>query len=225
VETIQDMIDTIAAEARGAAPWTGSATISAEVLAAMALVPRDEFVPEALKDSAYADGALPIGHGQTISQPYIVALMTDLLRLEPGSVVLEVGSGSGYQAAVLSRLADKVYGMENIAALAQAADKRLHRLGYDNVEIIWGNGFNGLPEHAPYDGILVAAAAEYIPPALIEQLKPGGRMVIPVGRRYLGQDLKLLEKSPEGDIESKTVLPVAFVPLIDQILSEDSIEA
>lgn len=219
------MIATIEAEAKSAAPWTGKGVIGPNVLAAMATVPRHEFVPTNLQHSAYDNGPLPIGQGQTISQPYIVALMTDLLNIRDSDVVLEVGSGSGYQAAVLSRLAKKVYGMENISQLAISARQRLQGLGYDNVEIIWGNGFDGLPQHAPFDAILVAAAPDQVPAALIEQLKPGGKMVVPVGGRYYGQDLKLIQKDGQGEVSTRTVLPVAFVPLIDQTFSDQSVSA
>ncbi len=219
------MIATIEAEAKSAAPWTGAGSINPKVLAAMAAVPRHEFVPDNLQHSAYENGPLPIGHGQTISQPYIVALMTDLLNIRESDVVLEVGSGSGYQAAVLSRLAKKVYGMENISQLAVAARQRLQRLGYDNVEIVWGNGFNGLPQHAPFDAILIAAAPDQVPTALIEQLKPGGKMIVPVGGRYHSQDLKLIQKDGKGGVTSRTVLPVAFVPLLDQVVSDQTLSA
>lgn len=221
LSTMADMIADIEAEARSAAPWTGRATLSPQVLAAMADVPRQAFVPANLRHSAFDDRPLPIGHGQTISQPYIVALMTDLLQLTPDDVVLEVGTGSGYQAAVLSRLAKQVYGLENIAALAQQAQQHLAQLGYHNVEVVWGNGFQGLPQHAPYDAILVAAAPSHIPQALIEQLAPGGRLVLPVGERYYGQDLKVVHKDQQGEIHVKTVLPVAFVPMIDETVSEN----
>jgi protein-L-isoaspartate(D-aspartate) O-methyltransferase len=207
------MVADIRAEAGAAAPWTGSSTISPRVLEVMAQIPRHEFVPTARTSTAYDNTPLPIGHGQTISQPYIVALMTDLLQPQPGDVVLEVGSGSGYQAAVLSRLVRQVYSLEIVATLAQQAAQRLARLGYRNVEVISGDGHAGLPQHAPYDAIIVTAAPEQIPPALIEQLKPGGRLVIPVGAPFHGQDLLLLEKGADGEVTTTPVLPVAFVPL------------
>ncbi len=222
---ISEMIATIKLEAKGAAPWTGSAEISPRVLAAMAAVPRHAFVPSNLQYSAYDNGPLPIGHGQTISQPYIVALMTDLLDLHETDTVLEVGTGSGYQAAVLSRLVRQVYGMENISALAISARRRMQRLGYENVEVVWGNGFNGLQQFAPYDAILVAAAPQQVPEALIQQLKPGGRMVIPVGNRGYSQDLKLLLKNNRGEVSVKTVLPVAFVPLLDLTMADPASQA
>ncbi len=223
--TVKEMIEVIDIEAKSTLPWTGRQKISDQVLAAMAKVPRHEFVPAELRHSAYDNSPLPIGYGQTISQPFIVALMTDLLGLQGGEVVLEVGTGSGYQAAVLSLLAKKIYGMENVAQLVVAARKRLHCLGYDNIELVWGNGYQGLPDKAPFDAILVAAASPYVPKALLDQLRPGGKMVIPITGRGYAQELKLLQKSPQGDIETKVVLPVAFVPLVDQTFSDASMHA
>ena len=211
----QRLVADIQAEAAAAAPWTGSGAISTKVLAVMGEIPRHEFVPTARLSRAYDNCPLPIGHGQTISQPYIVALMTDLLHLRPSHVVLEIGCGSGYQAAVLSRLAKQVYSIEIVAALAEQAAKRLARLGYNNVEVINGDGYAGLPEHAPYDAIIVTAAPEEIPQSLIDQLKTGGRMVIPVGGAFSGQDLLLIEKEKDGELRTRTVLPVAFVPMIE----------
>lgn len=184
------------------------------VMAALGNVPRHRFVPAAVRDQAYANRPLPIGHGQTISQPYIVALMTDLLAPDPDDVILEVGTGSGYQAAVLAELVKKVYSIEFVPELAEAVQARLRSLGYTNVEVRQGDGYYGLPEHAPYDGILVTAAAPYVPPALVEQLKPGARLVIPVGEPYYHQDLMVVEKTPQGGIETRKVLAVAFVPLV-----------
>ncbi len=183
------------------------------VMAAMAEVPRHLFVPEGDRDQAYANGPLPIGWGQTISQPYIVALMTDLLACGPGDRVLEIGTGSGYQAAVLSRLVGQVYSLEIIPQLARAAAERLARLGYVNVSVRQGDGHHGWPEQAPFDGILVTAASRAIPPALVGQLRPGARLVIPVGQPYAHQDLLLLEKGPDGALSLTEVLGVAFVPL------------
>lgn len=220
--TVKDMLSVIEIEARSAAAWTGRHSISDKVLVAMAKVPRHEFVPVELRHSAYDNCPLPIGYGQTISQPYIVALMTDLLGLQGNEVVLEVGTGSGYQAAVLSQLVKKVYGMENVAPLVVAAQKRLQRLGYDNIEVVWGNGYQGMPSKAPFDAILVAATAPGAPRALLDQLRPGGKMVIPVAGQGYGQELKLLQKTAQGDIETRTVLPVAFVPLVDQTFSNAS---
>ena len=185
------------------------------VMRAMREVPREDFVPPDMRHAAFRDGALPIGHGQTISQPYIVALMTDMLDLAPDGSVLEIGTGSGYQAAVLSRLAKKVYTIERIETLAQAARERLQRLGYDNIETRCADGYQGWPENAPFDGILVTAAAPYIPPALIEQLKSGGRMVIPVGMPAMHQELMLVTKNQSGETETMSLLAVAFVPLVE----------
>lgn len=209
----QRMVKSICDEAESAAPWVGSASISRKVLDVMVQIPRHEFVPKGLAHAAYHNSPLPIGHGQTISQPYIVALMTDLLRLREDSVVLEIGTGSGYQAAVLSCLVQKVYSIEIVESLAIEARERLKRLGYDNVEVLHANGRLGLEEKAPFDAIIVTAAPSDIPPALIDQLAAGGRLVMPVGGPYYGQDLKLIEKDEKGLLTSRTVLPVAFVPL------------
>ena len=187
--------------------------ISEKVLAVMAKVLRHRFVPDDELYSAYYNNPLPIGHGQTISQPYIVALMTDLLELDKQKTILEVGTGSGYQAAVLSELAGKVYSIEIVAPLAAAAAKVLGELGYANVEVKAGDGSAGWPEHAPYDGIIVTAAAEHIPQPLLDQLKPGGRLVIPVGGRYDAQELLLITKDSEGVFHRKNIEPVRFVPL------------
>jgi len=208
------MVDTIKLEARDAGPWVGKTGIDPRVLAAMAKVPRHEFVPLDVAYAAYENGPLPIGHGQTISQPYIVALMTDLLQPEAEDVILEVGTGSGYQAAVLSLLVRQVYSVEVVQALAEEAAARLKRLAYNNIETRWGDGYHGWPEHAPYDGIIVTAAAPEVPQPLIDQLKPGGRLIVPVGGRFTGQDLVVLEKDKQGQIHRRSVLPVAFVPLI-----------
>ncbi len=186
------------------------------VMAAMRRVHREDFVPANLRHAAFRDGALPIGHGQTISQPYIVALMTDLLELGENSIVLEIGTGSGYQAAILSCLVQRVYSIERIEALAQAAKQRLAELGFDNVETRCGNGYRGWPEKAPFDGIVVTAAAPYIPQALTEQLKPGGRMVIPVGLPQRHQELMLVSKNQAGEIHTTDLLAVAFVPLVEE---------
>ncbi|MFA5531513.1 MAG: protein-L-isoaspartate(D-aspartate) O-methyltransferase [Thiohalomonadaceae bacterium] len=201
-------------EVRLAAGYTGRKALDARVLAAMAEVPRERFVPAHLRHAAYDNAPLPIGEGQTISQPFMVALMTDLLQLEPDAVVLEIGTGSGYQAALLSRLVRQVYSIERVPQLAADAVTRLAELGYDNVEVRQGDGYAGWPEHAPYDGIIVTAAAQHVPPPLKEQLKPGGRLVIPVGEPYFGQELLLLTKDATGNISTRHVLPVAFVPLV-----------
>ncbi len=194
---------------------TGRDRLDARTLEALRQVPREKFVPGNMRHAAFRDGALPVGHGQTISQPYMVAIMTDLLDLGPDSVVLEIGTGTGYQAAVLSCLAGRVYSIERIPELAESASRRLAELGYDNVEVRCGNGCLGWPEKAPFDGIIVTAAAELVPPALIAQLKPGGRMVIPVGERYSHQELELIDKDENGETSTTQVLGVAFVPLID----------
>ena len=191
----------------------GRDAFAPRVMAAMAEVPRHLFVPEGDRDQAYANGPLPIGWGQTISQPYIVALMTDLLACGPDDRVLEIGTGSGYQAAVLSRLVGQVYSLEIIPQLATAAAARLARLGYANVRVRQGDGHHGWPEQAPFDGILVTAAARAIPPALVDQLRPGARLVIPVGQPYAHQDLLLLAKGSDGTLSLTEVLGVAFVPL------------
>ena len=194
----------------------GKDALDPRVMAAMAEVPRDAFVPDDVKYAAFANGPLPIGHGQTISQPYIVALMTDLIAPQPGHRVLEIGTGSGYQTAVLSLLCDTVYSIDLVAPLTNAAANRLEALGYRNVLTTTANGYLGWPEHAPFDGIIVTAAASHIPPALVEQLRPGGRMAIPVGEPYGLQELMLVEKDEAGRVEQHAVLGVAFVPLIDR---------
>ena len=194
-------------------PPPGKSGFSDRVLAVMNEVPRHEFVPESELREAYDNHPLPIGHGQTISQPYIVALMTDLVDPEPGDVVLEIGTGSGYQAAVLAGLVEKVYSIEIIEPLADQAKARLARLGYGNVETRLGDGYFGWEEHAPFDAIIVTAAASHVPPPLIEQLKPGGRMVIPVGGRFQVQYLLLVEKAAAGEIVTRQITAVRFVPL------------
>jgi protein-L-isoaspartate(D-aspartate) O-methyltransferase len=191
----------------------GKDGLDRRVVEVMAEVPRHQFVPDALRDYAYQDRPLPIGYGQTISQPFMVALMTDLVGLKPDDVVLEVGTGSGYQAAVFARLAGKVYTLEIIAALGKEAEERLKRLGFGNCEVRIGDGYYGWKDHAPFDAIVVTAAASHIPPPLIRQLKPGGRMVIPVGSHFLIQHLMLVEKAEDGTVTSRELIPVAFVPL------------
>jgi len=211
---IKAMIYTITREARDAAPWVGKTDIDPRVLAAMAKVPRHEFVPPDLISVAYENEPLPIGHGQTMSQPYLVALMADLLQTKPEDVILEIGTGSGYQSAVLASLVAQVYSIDVIRELAEKAAARLKRLGYERIEPHWGDGYHGWPEHAPYDGIIVTAAVHEIPQPLIDQLKPGGRLIAPVGVRLQGQDLLLLEKDEQGLIQRHNVLPVAFVALL-----------
>ncbi len=207
------LLRAIARDARITADYTGRTAFDPRVMASLASVPRHEFVPPDLQLSAYENRPLPIGYGQTISQPYIVALMTDLLNPKSGDVMLEVGTGSGYQAAVLAKLIKQVYTIEIIPPLAKRATERLKRLRYDNVVTRVGDGYYGWEAHAPFDGIIVTAAATQIPPPLIKQLKPGGRMVIPVGSRFLTQELLLIEKTPTGDIKTRQILPVRFVPL------------
>lgn len=184
-----------------------------KVLEAMAEVPRHVFVPRRVRDRAYANRPLPIGRGQTISQPYIVALMTDLLRVDPGDKVFELGTGSGYQAAVLSRLVNEVHSMEIIPELAERAESNLARAGCDNVRVYQGDAYYGLKEEAPFDAIVVTAAAGHIPPPLVKQLKAGGRMVLPVGSPFLTQQLTLVRKNSDGSIATEHLLPVSFVPL------------
>ena len=193
---------------------TGLAAMSPRVRAAMAKVERHRLVPEPQRSLAYGNHPLPIGHAQTISQPYIVALSTDLVAPEPHHVVLEIGTGSGYQAAVLAELVSKVYSMEIIEALGRSAERQLKELNYRNIEIRIGDGYKGWPEQAPFDAIIVTAAAPRVPEALVAQLKPGGRMVIPVGASGGIQDLLLITKNALGRVEQKSVLQVRFVPLV-----------
>jgi len=217
---LTEMLRTIEREARLTAALTGRARFAPRVMAAMALVPRDAFVLPELIDHAFDDGPLPIGEGQTISQPYIVALMTDLLEPQPHQTILEIGTGSGYQAAILAQLVQQVYSLEIIPSLAAQAADLLSRLGYANVEIKSGNGHNGWPEHAPYDGIMITAAAAHLPPALLDQLKPGGRLVVPVGLPHMAQDLLLVQKDLAGKLHSSDILAVAFVPMTGDASSD-----
>ena len=191
----------------------GAAEISQPVLRAMGRVPRHQFVPSTLADMAYADRPLPIGHGQTISQPYIVALMSELSGAGRGDAVLEIGTGSGYQAAVLAELGAKVYTIEIVPPLAEEAAARLVRLGYGTVQARLGDGYYGWPAQAPFDGIVVTAAASHVPPPLVDQLRPGGRMVIPVGGPFSVQQLVLITKNADGTLRTEQLLPVRFVPL------------
>ncbi len=191
----------------------GKNQLTDRVYEALERVPRHEFVPVKYRLYAYDNRPLAIGYGQTISQPYIVAIMTDMLDPDPGDVVLEVGTGSGYQAAVLAELVKTVYTIEIIPELGEQAKARLERLGYDNVVTRVGDGYYGWEDHAPFDSLIVTAAAGHVPPPLIEQLKPGGKMVIPVGSPFSVQHLMLLTKKADGTVTSRRVLPVAFVPL------------
>jgi protein-L-isoaspartate(D-aspartate) O-methyltransferase len=184
-----------------------------KVLEAMRQTPRHEFVPDDLRGVAYTDAPLPIGYDQTISQPYIVGYMTEQLRLEKGDKVLEVGTGSGYQAAVLAELEADVYTIELIKELGERAEKTLKRLGYESVKTKIADGYYGWEEHAPFDAIIVTAASDHVPPPLIKQLKPGGVMCIPVGGRFQVQNLTLVEKKEDGSVKTKQLMPVRFVPL------------
>ena len=208
-----DMVRAIAADAVETRDYLGRTELDPAVMAAMGRVPRHEFVPPTLRYRAYENRPLPIGMDQTISQPYIVALMTDLLRPRPDDRVLEVGTGSGYQAAVLAELVGHVYTIEIVPELGERARETLERLGYRNVTVRVGDGYLGWPEHAPFDGVIVTAAPTEVPPPLIEQLKVGGRLVIPVGEPWTGQELLVYEKQADGSLTRKRVLPVAFVPL------------
>ena len=207
------MLRAIEASVLDSAEYTGRKELSRDVMEAMAKVRREEFVPAAYRHLAYDNAPLPIAAGQTISQPLIVALMTDLLEPEPGDVILEVGTGSGYQAAVLAELVKQVYSIEIDEELARSAAALLKRLGYDNVTARAGDGYAGWPEHAPFDGIIVTAAAEELPPPLLKQLKPGGKLVIPVGEHNGYQELLLVEVDEQGEVSKRSVLPVRFVPL------------
>ena len=212
--TRDDLLEEIRREFAATATWTGRTAPSPRLMTALARIDRAEFVPPGEAAWAYLNTPLPIGHGQTISQPYIVAIMTDLLDVAPEHTVLEIGTGSGYQAAVLAELARQVYGIEVIPPLATRAAETLRRLGYTNVEVRAGDGHAGWPEKAPFDAIIVTAAGAKIPPALLAQLKPGGRMIIPVGSQDGNQELTLIEKDAHGAINERVVLAVAFVPLV-----------
>ena len=209
----QEMIEEIQATVAETRRQTGRAQLAPEVMAAMGTVPRHEFVPGKLQAVAYDNRPLPVGHGQTISQPYIVALMTDLLEVDSNAVVFEIGTGSGYQAAVLAELVRQVYTVEIVEPLALAAKERLARLGYGNVEARFADGYYGWPEKGPFDAIIVTAAVNHIPPPLVEQLRPGGRLVVPVGERFTVQHLLVVHKMDDGRVTVRQILPVRFVPL------------
>ena len=211
--TAETMLEAIARDARETGDKTGRPVFGDAVMEAMRTVPRAAFVPEAEKPFAYENRPLPIGHGQTISQPFVVALMTELLDVEPGARILEVGTGCGYQTAVLCALGATVHSVEVVEPLAASAAARLEALGYARATVHAGDGHAGWPEEAPFDGIIVTAAAPSVPAALVDQLRPGGRLIIPVGPAGATQQLQRLEKRADGSSESKTVLPVAFVPL------------
>jgi protein-L-isoaspartate(D-aspartate) O-methyltransferase len=207
------LLETIGQEVALFGTGDGAHRLDPRVMDALARVPREQFVPADLAARAYDNRPLPIGHGQTISQPLIVAVMTHLLRLRPDARVLEVGTGSGYQTAILAELAGEVVTIEVVADLAATAAARLRALGHDNVEFHSGDGAAGCPERAPFDAIMVTAAGRSVPPALVDQLAPGGRMVIPLGGDPLAQDLFLLEKDQAGGVRQRRLFPVAFVPL------------
>ena len=207
------MLEAVRESVRNSADYTGRSELSDRVMDAMGGVAREEFVLPEYRHLAYRNTPLPIEAGQTISQPLIVALMTELLDPQPGDVILEVGTGSGYQAAVLAKLVKHVYSVEIVEELAISAATVLQRLGYANVTVRAGDGYAGWPEHAPFDGIIVTAAAEHLPPPLLQQLKPGGKLVIPVGEEHGYQELLVVEVDAAGEISRQSVLPVRFVPL------------
>lgn len=209
----QAMLEEIAADVRLTSEALNTETLDPRVLEAMATVPRHELVPDELRGVAYENRPLPIGHGQTISQPYIVAIMTELLKFGPGQRALEIGTGSGYQAAILGELGGEVYTIEIIEELGEQARRNLERLDYRNIEVRIGDGYYGWEEQAPFDAIVVTAAASHVPPPLVKQLKNGGRMLIPVGSRFMVQQLLLVEKDAAGKVTTRQILPVRFVPL------------
>ena len=209
----QQLVEVIEQDVRDTSLYLDREALDPRVMTAIGKVLRHEFVPAAQRPHAYSNRPLPIGYGQTISQPYIVALMSDLIKPQAGDRVLELGTGSGYQAAILAELTGQVYSIEIIEALGKQADERLSRLGYDNITLRIGDGYYGWEEHAPFDAIVVTAAASHVPPPLVAQLKPGGRMIIPVGSRFLTQQLVLIEKQPGGQLITRQILPVKFVPL------------
>jgi protein-L-isoaspartate(D-aspartate) O-methyltransferase len=214
------LLETIEQEVAMFGTGEGERRLDPRVVHALARVPRQQFVPPDLAAHAYDNRPLPIGHGQTISQPLIVAVMTHLLHLRPDARVLEVGTGSGYQTAILAELAREVVTIEVVDALAANAAARVRALGYDNVEFRTGDGAAGCPERAPFDAILVTAAALAIPQALLDQLAPGGRLVIPIGGEPLAQDLFLVEKNQAGGVHRRRLFPVAFVPLVGMSSAE-----
>ena len=209
-----DLIEQIRGEVRDTADYTGIEVLKPSVMRALGRVPRHRFVAPELETSAYLNAPLSIGYGQTISQPYIVALMTDLAEVDAGSRVLEIGTGSGYQAAVLAEIVRQVYSVERVDALAAKAARRLSGLGYRNVEVKAGDGYDGWPEHAPYDAILITAAVPEPPAPLLAQLAPGGRMVVPLGDAYRGQALTVITRLADGGFDSRAALPVTFVPFL-----------
>ncbi|MCR4302812.1 MAG: protein-L-isoaspartate(D-aspartate) O-methyltransferase [Gallionella sp.] len=207
------MVEEVSADTAATSSYSGSSALSPRVIAAMERVERHRFVPADLATVAYLNRPLPIGYGQTISQPFIVALMTNLMKVKAGDRVLEIGTGSGYQAAILAEIAGSVYSIEIIAPLGNEAGDRLSSLGYRNVQTRVGDGYYGWPEAAPFDAIIVTAATSHVPPPLLKQLKPGGRMVIPLGTQFMTQFLMLVEKKMDGSATTRQILPVRFVPL------------
>jgi len=212
----EQMIRLIEADVRHTSNYLKQSSLDTHVLDAMRKVPRHEFVPPPMIDKAYQNRPLPIGHGQTISQPYIVAIMTDLLDIEPDQRILEIGTGSAYQAAVLAEIGTRVWSIEIIPPLGQQAKTRLQRLGYNGVELRIGDGYYGWPGQADFDAIIVTAAANHIPPPLLKQLKAGGKMIIPVGSPYTTQQLILITRGENNEFVTRQVLPVRFVPLTGQ---------
>jgi len=212
----EGLIEQIRDDVRTSSVVLGKSRLDDNVLKAMATVPRHEFVPEKHRHQSYRNRPLPIGYGQTISQPAIVAMMTDLLQLESTDKALEIGTGSGYQAAILAELVEQVFSIEIVPELAERAAVDLERTGYLNVTTREGDGYFGWEEEAPFDAIIVTAASDHIPPPLLKQLKPGGRMVIPVGSRFMVQHLVLVTKDADDNIVTEQLLPVRFVPLTSQ---------
>jgi len=207
------MVRVVAEDVRASADYLGTERLDPRVLDALGRVPRHAFVPPDARDQAYENRPLPIGWGQTISQPYIVAVMTHLLALNPGDRVFELGTGSGYQAAILAELGAEVFTMEIIEPLGERAAETLREQGYAGVSARVGDGYDGWPGQAPFDAVIVTAAGDHVPPPLIQQLRPGGRLVMPVGSRFLTQQLTLVEKGEDGSLSSRALLPVQFVPL------------
>ncbi len=206
------MVEEVVADVAAEVSYSGGSTLRPSVVAAMQKVERHLFVPASQIVHAYLNRPLPIGYGQTISQPLIVAMMTDLMQVKDGDKILEIGTGSGYQAAILAEITKSVYSIEIIRPLGKEAAERLRSLGYDNVELRIGDGYYGWPEASPFDAIIVTAAASHVPPPLLKQLKPGGRMLIPLGTHFMTQYLMLVEKQMDGSVTSRQILPVRFVP-------------